>query len=343
MTNTITYKALALQLHCAAINHVEGREAQQAHLVTGIDMAAAKIKASKQFIGRDLKLVVLPEYFLTGFPMGESIAEWQQKACVQNNDVAYRLLQQYAKELDIYISGNWYELDEHFPGLYFQTSFIISDAGATILRYRRLNSMFAPTPHDVLSEYLRIYGQESLFPVVDTPLGKLACVASEEILYPEIARCLALNGAEVLLHSSSEVSSPMATQKNVAKLARTTENMAYVVSANSAGISGTHFPANSTDGHSQIVNYEGLKLCEAATGESMVANATIDIAALRQARQRPGMSNFLSRQRLELFAPVYNRSVYPANTLLNKKADRKHFMEQQQEVIAMLRQKGIIA
>ncbi len=193
--------------------------------------------------------------------------------------------------------------------------------------------MFAPTPHDVLDKYIDVYGKESLFPVVKTAIENLACVASEEILYPEIARCLAMNGAEILLHSSSEVGSPMPTQKNIAKLARAIENMCYVISANSAGIVGYAIKTNSTDGHSQIVNYEGLKLCEAANGESMVANATVHIDALRHHRNRPGMSNFLSRQRFELFADTYSKSVYPANSLANKKADKSHFLDMQKMVI----------
>ncbi len=112
--------------------------------------------------------------------------------------------------------------------------------------------------------------------------------------------------------------------------------MAYVVSANSAGISGYNIPENSTDGHSQIVNYEGLKLCEAGYGESMVANATLHLEALRQHRNRPGMSNFLSRQRFELFAETYSKTVYPANTLIHAKPDRKHFAETQKIVIEKL-------
>jgi predicted amidohydrolase len=56
----------------------------------------------------------------------------------------------------------------------------------------------------------------------------LACIASEEILYPEIARCLAMRGAEIFLHSTSEVGSPLLTQKNVAKLARAIEHMWFL-------------------------------------------------------------------------------------------------------------------
>jgi deaminated glutathione amidase len=339
--NIAPYKALALQTGCLAVNNMTVAEAA-AHRMAMIDIIAKQIKASKAFIGPDCKLVVLPEYFLTGFPMGETMEQWQQKACIKKEGPEYALLCSYAKEIAVYLSGNVYELDEHFPDLYFQTSFIISPVGEVVLRYRRLNSMFAATPHDVLDKYIGVYGADSLFPVAKTAIGNLACIASEEILYPEIARCMAMNGAEVFLHSTSETGSPMLTQKNIAKQARAIENMAYVVSANSAGIRGTAIPAASTDGGSKIVNYEGLVLCEAGYGESMVANATIDISALRHHRQRPGMSNFLSRQRNELFAETYKKTVYPANSLLDKKADRSHFLTTQQEVIARLRTKGII-
>jgi predicted amidohydrolase len=332
MSAMLPYKALALQVTCNAINNI-AIDACKSHRLEQLHTIVKKIDASKKFIGQDLKLVVLPEYFITGYPMGESIEEWQQKACVKVAGDEYALMEEYAKQCNVFISGNWYELDDHFPELYFQTSFIISNEGKTILRYRRLNSMYAPTPHDVLDKYLQVYGKESLFPVAKTSIGNLACIASEEILYPEIARALALNGAEVICHNTSEVGSTMQTPKNIAKLARAIENMTYVVSANSAGINGTNFPYASTDAHSQVINCEGLKLCEAGFGETMVANATIDIAALRYHRQRPGMSNYLSRQRLELFKEVYEKSIYPANTLLYTKPTRQHFVTTQQEVI----------
>ena len=78
--------------------------------------------------------------------------------------------------------------------------------------------------------------------------------------------------------------SPLLTPKNIAKRARAYENMVYVVSANSAGIEGIPFPAASTDGASQVVNYKGDVLAAADTGESMCGNAEIDIGALRRVR-----------------------------------------------------------
>ncbi len=322
------YKALALQTTCFAVNAAESPAAARERMRRNAERIERQVEASKRFIGPDLKLVVLPEYFLTGFPMGETIAEWRQKACLSPDDPLWETLGGIAQRQQVFLSGNAYEWDEHFPDLYFQSSFVFSPAGKRILQYRRLNSMFAPTPHDVWDAYLERYGLEAVFPVADTEIGRLACIASEEILYPEIARCLMMRGAEVFLHSTSEVGSPQLTPKNVAKLARAIENIAYVVSANSAGIADTDMPFASADGGSKIVHYEGHILSEAGFGESMVAHATLDIAALRAHRARPGMANYIARQRFELFADSYaQHSFYPPNTFLHKKPERADFLE----------------
>ena len=341
------WRALALQTTCRAVNRLDAAAARSQRAET-LAAVAAQVRASKAFIGPELRLVVLPEYFLSGFPMGESVAEWREKACVDTDGPEYQALGALCRDQAVHLSGNVYETDPRFPELYFQVSFILDDAGALALRYRRLVSMFSPTPHDVLDAWVAERGADSLFPVADTALGRLAAVASEEILFPEICRALALGGAEVICHSSSEVASSLATPKQVAKRARAFENQVYVVSANSAGITGADVPAQSADGRSQIVDYEGRLLCEAAGGESMAAHADIDLAAARARRRRAGADNMLSRQRLELFAPVYaGPPVHAANGLLDadgraRAPERADFASAQRAAIAALRERGAI-
>jgi deaminated glutathione amidase len=345
-TAPLPYQALALQTTCHAVNGCASVAEARAKISANIAKIHAQIAASKAFVGPDLKLVVLPEYFLSGYPLGDPIPSWAAKAALAQDGPEYAALSAIAMDTGVYLSGNVYELDPHFEGIYFQTSFIISDQGQVILRYRRLVSLFAPTPHDVLDRYVATYGAEALFPVADTPLGRLACIASEEILYPEIARALALRGAEVFLHGTSEISSPRLTPKDIAKRARAYENTAWLVSANSAGIEGVGMPPQSVDGLSKVVDYMGEVRVEAGQGETMVANACIDIAALRRYRARPGMGNVLSRQRLELFASTYAQSVYPANTMLNGQGqlqvpERAHFLQTQRVALQALRTRGL--
>lgn len=337
-----SFRALALQVTCYAVNQAPDRTEARLLMQKAIDQLAQQIAAGVAFIGSDCRLVVLPEYFLTGFPMGESLVDWSDRACIEMAGPEYEALGQIAQAQGIFLAGNAYELDPHFPGLYFQTCFVIDPGGSIILRYRQLNSLFAPTPHDVWDRYLDCYGLDGVFPVARTTIGNLAALASEEILYPEVARCLAMRGAEIFLHSTSEAYGPR-TPKDAAKVTRAVENMAYVISANTAGIANTPIPLASADGGSKIIDHRGLILAETGSGESMAAFAEVDLAALRRDRRRPGVNNLLSRQRFELYADSYRQfHFYPPNTMLNGEVDRTHFMQIQQATIEYLAKLRVI-
>ena len=342
-SSPLTYRAVAMQSPCFGVQRLSIDEART-HITTQIDSLSAPLRATLAFQGSDVKLVVYPEYFLTGFPMGESAEVWRSKACLAPHGPEYEQLGALAQRHGIYLAGNAYEVDEHFPQLYFQTSFIIDPSGDVCLRYRRLNSMYTPTPHDVWDDYLDRYGIEGVFPVVDTPLGRLGAVASEEILYPEITRCLAMRGAEVIVHSTSEVYAPQLTAKAIARRARAQENLVYIVSANSAGIHQTDVPIGSTDGGSELIDHRGLQLAISGPGNSMTACAAIDLHASRAARQRIGMTNTLARQRFEAYRPIYqNMSVYPPNTLSGGQSpSRSHFHQGIETALNHLTDSGVI-
>lgn len=214
------YRALALQTTCRAINACATPASAAAAVAENIERVGRQIRASKAFIGADLKLVVLPEYFATSYPLGDTIPGWAAKGCFAMDGAEYEQLGRIAQDNGVYLCSNAYERDPNFPELYFQSSVILDDSGNQVLRYRRLISLYAPSPHDVWDKYLDVYGIDGVFPVARTPLGRLSCIASEEILYPEIARAMGLRGAEVFLHSTSEVGSPELTPKDIAKRAR---------------------------------------------------------------------------------------------------------------------------
>ena len=140
------YLALPLQVTCQAVNRVASTDAAREQMMQTIAHCDGLIKGSMGFAaafhGLPVRLVVLPEYFLTSFPMGESFPDWIDKACLQIDGPEYEALGALAQSNKIFLSGNAYEVDPHFPDLYFQTSFIIDDSGDVILRYRRLVSMF---------------------------------------------------------------------------------------------------------------------------------------------------------------------------------------------------------
>ena len=78
-----SFRALALQVKCDAVNLAgdsealrRNRQATRLLMLNSINRLEQQIAASIAFIGFDCRLIVLPEYFLTGFPMGELLAVW---------------------------------------------------------------------------------------------------------------------------------------------------------------------------------------------------------------------------------------------------------------------------
>ena len=335
-----------MQLTARSVAHLDGpaaRAAMHAHIAEVGDAIAAARVFIEQFTGVPVGLVVLPEYLFTSYPGRVGIGAFAAHCAFAPDGPEYAALGAVATRLGVHLAVNAYETDAHFPGLYFQASCVLDPAGDAVLRYRRLNSMYAPTPHDVWSRYLDIYGADGVFPVTRTPVGNLAAIASEEILYPEIARAHALRGAEVFVHSSSEIGAVEPTNKQLARRARAFENLAYVVSANTAGISGTAMPLASADGRSAVIDWQGRILAEAGPGETFTAFGEIDLAALRAGRRRPGMTNLLARQRLELFAATYAGSVQAADTLGDGTVpERDHFRRAHDATIARLDAAGLI-
>ncbi|MEO7130571.1 MAG: nitrilase-related carbon-nitrogen hydrolase [Dermatophilaceae bacterium] len=337
------YRAVALQVRTQGVNGMSQPDAR-ASMMDSIHRIGVLARGAKSWIGPDCRLVVLPEYVLTGFPMGDTIPGWRDKGAIDPDGREYEALGEIARDLGIYLAVNAYETDRHFPDLYFQASVVLSPSGESVLRYRRLHSLYSPSPYDVWDAYLDAYGMDAVLPVARTEIGALAAVASEEILYPELSRALGLRGAEVLLHSTSEVSSPDPTPKSIARRARAIENLAYVVSANSGGLTGNPIAADSTNGGSEIIDFAGRPLIRAAGGESIVASAELNLDALRRERRRPGMGNLPARVKPGLWAEEYARhDVERPNSLVGVTAERSFFAARQAQVLERLAAAGVIS
>lgn len=344
---TSPFLALALQATTHPVAGLADRPAVRQRIAASIQAISVALSATAPHLaeqqGLPVRLVVLPEYVLTGAPRPGHFADWRALACLEMNGPEYEALGRVASQGGFYLAGNAYEVDPHFPELYFQCSFVISPAGDVILRYRRLISLYSPSPYDVWDRYLEIYGLEGVYPVAETGIGKIAAVASEEILYPEIARCHVMRGAEILVHSTSEMGSPRATAKELARQARAAENLCYLVSANTAGVPGTGLPIRSSTGMSKVVDFEGRILATGPPGgASIAAHGVIDIDALRARRHRCGLANTISRLPLQAFAASYAQLTGRARNELDRSeaASRSRLQDLQMATIDRLARQG---
>src|SRR6266404_506346 len=274
-----------------------------------LSMIDSAVAGSAPFL--PVRLVVFPEFAHAAavFPTGE---ELMKKLAIPIPNEHTERIGLKAREYDIYIqSGSMIEIDPKWPGVVFNTTCLIGPEGI-LYKYRKVNTWIPfevhSSPHD-LEGY-----DEPLFPVADTPIGRIGCAICYDWLFPEAIRQLAANGAEVLIRVSAYMDPWGATEPmdwwTVVNRCRAMENTAFVVAANQ-GASLRHYPPYSWPGGSQIVDFDGRLLAQASPGPGeRIVVAPIDISALRHERETRRGHHMLAHLRTEAY-PVYSNHIYP--------------------------------
>ena len=287
----------------------ERRDGIAAHTTRMLEMARMAVEGYAPFL--PVKLVVFPE-FAHAAPVYETAAELRRHLTVPVPNEHTERYAELARELGVWIqTGSFLEEDPRWPGAVFNTTCLIGPEGL-LTRYRKVNPWLpwevSSSPHD-LEGY-----DEELFPVADTPIGKLGVAICYDWLFPEVLRQLAAHGAEVLIRVSAYMdpwgaTAPMDWWTTVNRC-RALENTAFVVASNQAA-SLSHYPPFSWPGGSMVVDYDGRVLAQADPGPGeKIVGAPVDVAALRHERAARTGHHMLAHLRSEAY-PVYRRSHYP--------------------------------
>jgi len=302
----IRYAAAACQTDLA--NPLD-RAAMSANTDRMLAMIDAAVAGSRPFL--PVKLVVFPE-FAHAAPVFPTAGELLERLAVPIPNEHTDRLQQKAREHDLFIqSGTMIEEDREWPGVVFNTTCLIGPGGI-LYKYRKVNPWI---PYEVHASPHDLPGYDApLFPVADTPIGRIGCAICYDWLFPEAIRQLAANGAEVLIRVSAYMDPWGATEPmnwwTTINRARAIENMAFVVAANQ-GASLRHYPPYSWPGGSQIVDFDGRMLAEASPGPGeRIVVAPIDVSALRHERASRQGHHMLAHLRTEAY-PVYATHQYP--------------------------------
>jgi predicted amidohydrolase len=294
------------------------------------------------------RLVVFPEFFLTSVPESRTTEAYLEMAVELPGEYT-RKFSERAKKYNIFIAGNCFEIDPRWPGRIFNTSWIIGPTGEMILKYRKANDLQMPlvcnhNPGDMYDEYIEAYGEDNLFPVVDTEIGKLACLTCYDINFPEVARCLAFKGAEVLIMPTGD-GYTFAKQHRMMRQARAYENSAYLVCSTHGRFIGGPRPAEQQRGYSEVIDYKGNPLVTIDGPGEASASGVIDIQALRWARGRMDYFNFFPGVRASLYAKQYEKAgkmLWPLNGWANRVVGGKaEAVEKKRQIVENLYEMGI--
>ena len=293
-------------------NPIERRQ-MRANTDRMLSMVDSAVAGSAPFL--PVKLVVFPE-FAHAAPVFETVAELIEKLAIPIPNEHTERIEQKARELGVYIqTGSMLETDSKWPGRVFNTTCLIGPEGM-LYKYRKVNTWI---PYEVHSSPHDLEGYDDpLFPVADTPIGRIGCAICYDWLFPEAIRQLAANGAEVLVRVSAYMDPWGATEPmdwwTVVNRCRAIENIAYVVGANQ-GARLKMYPPYSWPGGSQVVDYDGRLLAQASPGAGeRIVVAPIDISALRHERATRRGHHMLAHLRTEAY-PVYRTHRYPPKEL----------------------------
>jgi len=167
----------------------------------------------------------------------------------------YRLLERKARQFGMYVLGCIYERDGAFL---FNTAFLLDRAGELAGTYRKVH-LYWPEEREGISP-------GDAFPVFETDLGKVGVMTCYDSWFPEMARILGLNGAEIIVF-------PNAGYGEEQVLARPGDNAVYLV------ISALNSPA--------LIAAPDNRVLARTTVNGVVA-ATVDLNERRTAHPNAG-------------------------------------------------------
>jgi predicted amidohydrolase len=143
--------------------------------------------------------------------------------------------------------------------------------------------------------------------VHDTPLGRLGLLICYDLRFPEAARVLALQGADVIVHPTNWHWTSDDFPDFITR-ARARESRVYVVSADRWGHEGEARYL----GRSQVVDVSGQVLAEAGREGDTILYADLDLDKPRQKHMvlEPGVfeSDLVADRRPDLYGPLSERA-----------------------------------
>ncbi|MFA9467959.1 MULTISPECIES: N-carbamoylputrescine amidase [unclassified Streptococcus] len=265
----------AIQMQC--------QEAVAANLATAERLV-------RQAASQGAQIILLPELFERPYFCQERQYDFYDYAkSVEDND-AIQHFKPIARELGVVLPISFYEKDGN--SLYNSVAVIDAD-GEVLGVYRKTH---IPDDHYYQEKFYFTPGNTG-FKVWETKYAKIGIGICWDQWFPETARCLALNGAELLFYPTAIGSEPILGTDSTGHWKRAMQghaaaNILPVIAANRVGLEEV-LPQEANGGQSSQLNFYGTSFLTDETGDllqeadktsEMVLLATYDLDKGRRER-----------------------------------------------------------
>jgi len=218
-------------------------------------------KISQMLNETDADLIILPELCTSGY-LFRSQQDLEITSESADDSLLIKLLQRHAKTQNTAIIAGF---PEKYESHFFNSSVLVLPNGKFYV-YRKIHLFYEEKkwfqPGD---------GNFFTIPFQKTQLGMMICF---DWIFPESARTLALQGAEIICHPANLVL-PYCQQ---AMITRSVENSVFSITANRVGAENDGEKELIFTGQSQILNNRGKRLAQAGLQTEEIISATIEPA-----------------------------------------------------------------
>lgn len=239
-------------------------------------------------------IILLPELFERQYFCQEKRYDYYDYALPLEKNPAVNRFKEVAKELGVVIPVSFYERD---IDRLFNTVAMIDADGSVLGIYRKTH---IPDDHFYQEKFYFTPGDTG-FKVFDTRFGCIGVGICWDQWFPETARCMAVQGAEMLLYPTAIGSEPILDVDSSGHWRRVMQghaaaNLMPVVAANRIGVE-TVEPCKENAGQSSSLDFYGCSFIADATGdiiasakqEETILYGEFDLDALKEDRLSWGL------------------------------------------------------
>jgi beta-ureidopropionase len=227
-----------------------------------------------------VQVLCMQEVFTTPYFCAEQQTRWYEAVERIPDGPTIQLMQEYAKKHGMVLIVPIYE--EEITGVYYNTAAVIDADGKYLGKYRKNH-----IPHVAPGFWEKFYFKPGNlgYPAFDTAFARIGVYICYDRHFPEGARALGLNGAEIVFNPSATVAGLSEYLWKLEQPAHAVANGYFIAAINRVGYEA---PWNIGEfyGQSYFCDPRGQIIAIAPRDEDALVVADLDVEMIREVRNR---------------------------------------------------------
>ncbi|MBZ5611061.1 MAG: acyltransferase [Acidobacteriia bacterium] len=242
-------------------------------------MVSKHVGYIRQAAQQGSQIVCLQEIFYGPYFCAEQQTRWYDFTEKVPGGETIELMQKLARELHVALIVPVYEVEQE--GVYYNTAAVIHNDGSYLGKYRKTH-----IPHVAPGFWEKFYFKPGNlgYPVFDLGFAKIGVYICYDRHFPEGARALGLNGAEIVFNPSATVAGLSEYLWKLEQPAHAVANGYFIAAINRVGVEA---PWNIGEfyGQSYFCDPRGRIIAQASRDKDEVLTADLDLDLIGEVRK----------------------------------------------------------